>query len=128
MAAIDSLDAAVENLAAQAPSPLPAILTRQRVRLEQAHLLLREALVASAAGQDESGSLALARSIRQRHPVLPHRSRHAPGDHARTRTIGGVPHPAPEAAGGTTRETAPQTSLARTPVPEQRPGRDGTGP
>ena len=57
MAAASALDAAVENLAAHASAPMSAILARQRVRLEQAHIALRESLAASAAGKDVSGGL-----------------------------------------------------------------------
>jgi hypothetical protein len=74
MKAVDSMDAALENLAAHASPPLSALLGRQRVRLEQAHVFLREALVASAVGRDEGRSLAIAQSMRERHPTLPHRS------------------------------------------------------
>jgi hypothetical protein len=60
MAAVGALDAAVENLAAYASAPMSAILARQRVRLGQAHIALRESLAASAAGKDASGGLAAA--------------------------------------------------------------------
>ena len=73
MAAASALDAAVENLAAHASAPMSAILARQRVRLEQAHIALRESLAASAAGKDVSGGLAAAQSMRETpaDPVAP---------------------------------------------------------
>lgn len=75
--ALDTIDAAIETLAAHTPRPLPAILSRQRIRLEHACISLREALVCSAIDQHEPASLTIAHSIRERNPVLPHRSRPA---------------------------------------------------
>jgi hypothetical protein len=77
MHALDTIDAAIEALTAHTPSPLPAIFSRQRIRLEHAFISLREALVSSAIGQHEPASLAIAHRLRERHPILPHRSQPA---------------------------------------------------
>ena len=116
MAAAVALDTAAENLAAHASAPMSAILARQRVRLEQAHIALRESLTASAAGKDVSCSLAAAQSMRERHPVLSHRSRpapDAPGGDATTLAIAGFPQPALGPAGAATRQPAAQAPPAR---------------
>ena len=60
MHATGIIDTAIGNLADQAPGPLAAILTRQRIRLEHACRSLREALVASAVSQDDQPTLAAA--------------------------------------------------------------------
>jgi hypothetical protein len=65
------MDTAAAALAAQAGYPLAGLLTRQRARLEQARICLREALAASACTQDDTASLAIARDIRSRHPDMP---------------------------------------------------------
>ena len=85
MHAIGIIDTAIGNLAACTPSPLAAVLTRQRIRLEQACRSLREALVCSAVSQDDQPSLAAADRVRQLHPILPLRSpppHDAPGHEA----------------------------------------------
>ena len=71
------LDAAAAALASQASYPLAGLLTRQRARLEQARICLREALAASACSQDDTASLATARDIRRRHPEM---QEHAHGE------------------------------------------------
>ena len=63
MHAIGIIDTAIGNLAACTPDPLAAVLTRQRIRLEQACRSLREALVCSAVSQDDRPSLAAADRI-----------------------------------------------------------------
>ena len=128
MAAAGALDAAVENLAAHASAPMSAILARQRVRLEQAHIALRESLAASAAGKDVSGGPAAARSMRERHPILSHRSRpvpDAPGRAATTLATAAFPQPALGPDGAATRQAAPQASPARLRVQARRPGTYG---
>ena len=90
MHAIGTIDTAIGNLAACTPIPLAALLTRQRIRLEQACRSLREALVCSAVSQDDRPGLAAADRVRQLHPILPHRSQaphDAPG-HAATAAAG----------------------------------------
>ena len=127
MAAAVALDTAAENLAAHASAPMSAILARQRVRLEQAHIALRESLAASAAGKDVSGSRAAAQSMRERHPVLSHRSRpapDAPGGDATTLAAAGFPQPAPGPAGAVTHQAAAQASPAWLRV-QARPGTYG---
>lgn len=64
------LGTAAAALASQAGDPLAAILTRQRARLEQAWICLREALAASACSADDAASLAIASQIRRRHPGM----------------------------------------------------------
>jgi hypothetical protein len=128
MAAAAALDAAAENLTAHASAPMTAILARQRVRLEQAHIALRESLAASAAGKDVSGSLAAAQSMRERHPVLSHRSPpapDAPGRDAAALAITGFPQPAPGPANAATRQAAAQSSPSRLRAPARRPGTYG---
>ena len=128
MAAAVALDTAAENLAAHASAPMSTILARQRVRLEQAHIALRESLAASAAGKDVSGSLAAAQSMRERHPVLSHRSRpapDAPGGDATTLAAAGFPQPAPGPAGAATHQAAAQASPAWLRVQARRPGTYG---
>ena len=127
MAAAGALDAAVENLAAHASAPMSAILARQRVRLEQAHITLRESLAASAAGKDVSGGLAAAQRMRERLPILSHRSRPAPdaaGRDAATLAIAGFPQPAIRPASTATRQSAAQATPALR-VPTRRPGTYG---
>jgi len=90
MHAIGTIDTAIGNLAACTPIPPAALLTRQRIRLEQACRSLREALVCSAVSQDDRPGLAAADRVRQLHPILPHRSQaphDAPG-HAATAAAG----------------------------------------
>ncbi|MGH3408560.1 MAG: hypothetical protein ACRDRJ_39605, partial [Streptosporangiaceae bacterium] len=130
MAAAGALDAAVANLAAHASAPMPAILARQRVRLEQARIALRESLAASAAGKDVSGGLAAAQSMRERQPILSHRPRPATDAHgdAATLAIAGFPQPALGPAGAPTRLPAAQPSPFRLRVPARRPGTDGALP
>jgi hypothetical protein len=65
------LGSAAAALASQAGYPLAGLLTRQRARLEQARICLREALAASACNQDDAASLAIARDVRSRHPDMP---------------------------------------------------------
>jgi len=128
MAAASALDTAVENLTAHASVPMSAILARQRVRLEQAHITLRESLAASAAGKDVSGGLAAAQSMRERQPILSHPSRPAPdaaGSDTATLAIAGFPPPALGPAGAATRQPAVQASPARLRVPARRPGTYG---
>jgi len=128
MAATDALDAAVENLAAHASAPMSAILGRQRVRLEHAHIALRESLAASAAGKDFSGGLAAAQSMRERQPILSHRSRHttdAHGSDAATLAIASFPQPALGPAGAETRQPAAGATPARLRVPTRRPSTYG---
>jgi len=88
MHAIGIIDTAIGNLAGCAPSPLAAVLTRQRIRLEQACRSLREALVCSAVSQDDRPSLATADRVRQLHPILPHRFPHEAPGHAATAPAG----------------------------------------
>jgi len=124
IAATSALDTAVENLTAHASAPMPAILARQRVRLEQAHIALRESLAASAAGTDVSGGLAAAQSIPERQPILSDRSRHttdAHGSDAATLAIAGFPQPALGPAGAATRQPAAQATPTRLRVPARRP-------
>ena len=131
MAAAGALDAAVENLAAHASAPMSAILARQRVRLEQAHIALRESLAASAAGKDASGGLAAAQSMRERQPILSHRPRpapDAPGRDATTLATAGFPQPVIRPAGAATRQPAAQATPFRLRVPARRPGTDGALP
>jgi hypothetical protein len=130
MAAAGALDSAVENLAAHASAPMSAILARQRVRLEQAHIALRESLAASAAGKDLSGGPAAARSMRERHPILSHRSRPVPdaaGRAATTLATAAFPQPAPGPADAATRQAA-QASPARFRLRARRPGTYGALP
>ena len=127
MAAAGALDAAVENLAAHASAPMSAILARQRVRLEQAHIALRESLAASAAGKDVSCGPAAARSMRDRHPILSHRSRpvpDAPGRAATTLATAAFPQPALGPADAAARQAA-QASPARFRLRARRPGTYG---
>ena len=131
MAAASNLDAAVENLAAHAAAPMSAILARQRVRLGQAPITLRESLAASAAGKDASGGLAAAQSMRERHPILSHRSRPAPDPHGRgatTLATTAFPQPALGPAGAAMRPAAAQASPARLGVQARRPGTYGALP
>ena len=65
------LGSSAAALAGHAGYPLSGLLTRQRARLEQARICLREALAASACGQDDAASLAIARDVRSRHPEMP---------------------------------------------------------
>ncbi len=77
MRAADNLDAAVENLAVRVPGSHPARLAVARAGLERVYAGLREALICSAVdfGQPGSGRQVLA--MRERYPILPHRSRPA---------------------------------------------------
>jgi hypothetical protein len=77
MTVLDSLDAAVGNLAVHVLSPYTAIITATRTRLEQACTQLREALVCSAVDFRHPGSGKQVLAMRERYPVLPHRSRPA---------------------------------------------------
>jgi hypothetical protein len=131
MAAASNLDAAVQNLAAHAAAPMSAILARQRVRLGQAHIALRESLAASAAGKDASGGLAAAQSMRERHPILSHQSRpaqDAPGRGATTLATAAFPQPTLGPAGAATRHEAAHASPARLRVQARRPGTYGALP
>ncbi len=131
MAAASNLDIAVQNLAAHATAPISAILARQRVRLGQAHIALRESLAASAAGKDASGGLAAAQSMRERHPILSHQSRPAqdpPGRGAATLATAAFPQPALGPAGAATRYEAAHASPARLRVQARRPGTYGALP
>lgn len=81
----DNLDAAAENLASRVPGSHSRRLTAARAGLEQAYAHLREALICSAVDfqQPRSGKHVLA--MRERYPILPHRSRSAedaPVNHA----------------------------------------------
>ena len=127
MAAAGALDAAVENLAAHASAPMSAILARQRVRLGQAHIALRESLAASAAGKNASGGLAAAQSMRdgtrscrtgrglcRTHPAAP--PRRSPPRPSRSRR---------RPADATTRQPAPPAFPARLRVQARRPGTYG---
>jgi hypothetical protein len=128
MAAAGALDTAVENLTAHASAPMSAILARQRVRLEQAHIALRESLAASAAGKDVSGCLAAAQSMRERQPILSHRSRPTPDAHgsdAATLAVASFPQPALGPADAATRQPAAQASPVRLRVQARRPGTYG---
>jgi len=128
MAAAGALDAAVENLAAHASAPMSAILARHRVRLGRAHIALRESLAASAAGKNASGGLAAAQSMRERHPILPHRPRTVPDTPGRATTTlatSAFPQPALGPADATTRQAAPPASPARLRVQARRPGTYG---
>jgi hypothetical protein len=126
MAAAGALDTAVANLAAHASAPMSGILGRQRVRLEQAHIALRESLAASAAGKDVSGGLAAAQSMRERQPILSHRSQPAPDAAGRDAAvaIAGFPQPATRPVGTATSQPA-QATPARLRVPARRPGMYG---
>jgi hypothetical protein len=95
MHAIGIVDTAIGNLADQAPGPLAAIFTRQRIRLEHACRSLREALVASAVSQDDQPGLAVAARVRELHPILPHRSppRHSAPHHATIPPAAVMPRP-----------------------------------
>ena len=75
MNVLDSLDTAAENLALQVSRPYSAIFTATRTLLEQACTQLQEALVCSAIDfrQPDSGKQVV--TVRERYPVLPHRSR-----------------------------------------------------
>jgi hypothetical protein len=128
MAAVCALDTAVENLTAHASAPMSAILARQRVRLEQAHIALRESLAASAAGRDVAGGLAAAQSMRERQPIVSHQSRPTPDAadrDAATLATADFPQPALGPASAATRQPATQATPARLRLPARRPGTYG---
>jgi hypothetical protein len=75
MRVIDNLDAAVQNLAARVPSQHSARLAAAQGGLEQAYAHLREALICSAVDFRQPGSGKQVLAMRERYPVLPHRSR-----------------------------------------------------
>lgn len=78
MSVLDNLDTAMENLAVHLTGPHSAILTATRTRLEQACSQLREALVCSAVDFRQPGSGQQVVAMRERYPVLPHRSQPTP--------------------------------------------------
>ena len=77
MRVIDNLDIAVQNLAGHVPSPRSGTLVAARADLEEACTQLREALICSAVDFRQPGSGQQVRAMRERYPVLPHRSRPA---------------------------------------------------
>lgn len=110
MHVIDNLDMAVRNLAGHVPSPLSGTFAVVRAGLEEACTQLREALICSAVDFQQPGSGKQVRAMRERYPVLPHRSRPAqdgPGNHVVRLADGSFPssslleaviQPIPEAA------------------------------
>lgn len=77
MRIVDHLDAAVHNLAGQAPGPHAARLQAARPGLEQAYWDLREALICSAVDFRQPGAGKQVLAMRERYPILPHRTREA---------------------------------------------------
>ena len=85
MTTLDSLDTAVKTLAIHVTGPNSAVFTATRTRLEQACLQLREALICSAVDFRQPGSGKQVMAMRERYPILPHRSQpaqNAPLSHA----------------------------------------------
>jgi hypothetical protein len=77
MQIVDNLDTAVENLASRVPGSHSRRLTAAQKALEQAYAHLREALICSAVNFQQPGSGKQVLAMRERYPVLPHRSRSA---------------------------------------------------
>jgi hypothetical protein len=127
---LDNLDAAVQNLAAHVPGLHSARLAAAQAGLEQAYTHLREALICSAVDfrQPRSGKQVLA--MRERYPVLPHRSRlpqDAPASHAaRLANASFPPNSVIEAIVQPAQESAtprPAVRASRQPPFQPRPGR-----
>jgi hypothetical protein len=128
MNVLDSLDTAVENLALHAPGPHSAVFAATRTRLEQAYTQLREALVCSAVDFRQPGSGKQVLAIRERYPVLPHRSQPTPNtpfnDAARLARMSFPPNPVPQAqAPGPTAGDPRQPS--QTPANDAKTARSG---
>jgi hypothetical protein len=75
MRVVDNLDTAVESLAIPVSGRHSARLAAARAGLEQAYTHLREALICSAVDFREPGSGKQVLAMRERYPILPHRSR-----------------------------------------------------
>jgi hypothetical protein len=75
MRVIDNLDTAVENLAIHAPGPHSVRFAATQAGLEQAYTHLREALICSTVDFRQPGSGKQVLAMRERYPILPHRSR-----------------------------------------------------
>jgi hypothetical protein len=82
MRVIDNLDAAVEKLAIHADGRHPARLAAVQAGLEQAYSQMREALICSAVDFRQPGSGKQLLAMRERYPILPHRTQNAPGGKA----------------------------------------------
>ncbi len=85
MRVIDNLDTAVENLAVHAPGLHSVRFAATQAPLERAYTHLREALICSAVDFQQPGSGKQVLAMRERYPILPHRSRpaqDAPASHA----------------------------------------------
>ena len=77
MHVIDNLDTAVQCLAVPVSGRHSARLTAARAGLEQAYTHLREALICSAVDFRQPGGGKQVLAMRERYPILPHRSRPA---------------------------------------------------
>jgi hypothetical protein len=85
MRVLDILDTAVENLAVHAPGPHSVRCVATQAGLERAYTHLREALICSTVDFQQPGSGKQVLAMRERYPILPHRSRpteEAPVSHA----------------------------------------------
>jgi hypothetical protein len=85
MRVTDNLDMAVENLAVPVSGRHSARLAAAQGGLEQAYTHLREAIICSAVDFQQPGGGKQVVAMRERYPILPHRSRRtqdAPVNHA----------------------------------------------
>jgi len=110
MRAVDNLDAAVENLARRVNGPHTARLSAVRTGLEQGYTDLQETLICSAVDFRRPGSGRQVLAMRERYPVLPHRSPLA--QDARTPTPPGSPRPTSRQSPGQS-PSEPQTPRRR---------------
>jgi len=128
MRGIDHLDAAVQNLAAQAPGRHAARLALAQAGLEQAYALLREALICSAACTGQPGSRERAQAMRDRYPVLPHREQPPrPNGQAARLAAAGFPGSVIEAIDSITASEQAAARAATQRAATQSPARHGRG-
>jgi hypothetical protein len=94
MRVIDNMDMAVERLAVPVSGRHSTRLVAAQAGLEQAYTHLREALICSAVDFRQPGSGKQVLAMRERYPILPHRSRPGrdiPASHAARLAAAGFP-------------------------------------